>query len=225
LPASKVEGIVGMNELPPAYELKKGTCSKDSFTGGADHCTAPWVYCTDANCDQNLVESSWTPGLLVAKCSCWMPKNTNGSWIPKETAGAGCVADQVAPGKAAFGVTGGSAMCDKMKKGTLISTYGPKGKSDIGTKINAKAVKCDPKTKWAWCWGAPCKKDEFGRVICECPVTISDWDEPQYVSVSEVACEIEKGICSANGNKGPCSIIHNGSPAGESPMPALKKCE
>merc|ERR1712014_475432 len=141
------------------------------------------------------------------------------SIIPKAT-GAGCVADQVNPGKAAFGVSGGSEMCDKMKSGTLISTYGPKGTSDIGTKINAKAVKCAAKTPWAWCWGAPCTKDAFGRVICECPIVISDWDEDQYVSASEVACEVEKKL-----DEGPCSIIHNGSPAGESPMKTMPQCE
>jgi len=219
-PVSKVEDSVVLDALPSAYKLQKGTCSKDSFTLGGTECEAPWVYCTDANCDQNLVESSWTPGLLVANCYCWMPPNTNFSIIPKETAGAGCVADQVSSGKAAFGVTGGSAMCDAMKDGKLISTYGPTGTSVIGKKVHAKAVQCAAKTKWAWCWGAPCKKDEFNRVICECPITISDWDEEQYVSVSSVACDVEKAL-----DEGSCSIIHNGSPAGESPMKQMPQCE
>jgi len=229
LPASKFEGIVGLSgeELQP-YELKKGVCSKDSFTGGGMPCKAPWVYCTDANCDQKPVESSWTPGLMVAKCYCWMPNNTMESIIPRSNAGAGCVADKVSPGKAAFGFTGGKEMCQAMKKKeALVSTYGPTGKSDIGININAKAVECPARTKWAWCWGAPCKKDKWGRVICECPITVSDWDQTQYVSVSDVACDVEKAMCQdgSKNDPGSCSVIHNGSPAGESPMSKLKKCE
>merc|ERR1712014_68521 len=111
-------------------------------------------------------------------------------------------------------------MCDAMKAGKLISTYGPSGTSDIGRQIHAKAVKCPAKTKWAWCWGAPCSEDEFGLITCECPIVTSDWDEPQYVSVSDVACDIEKKL-----DEESCSVIHNGSPAGESPMKKMPQCE
>jgi len=213
-------GLGAEEALPSAYKLQKGTCNKDSFTGGGEKCDAPWVYCTDANCHQDLVESQYTPGVLAARCHCWMPKNTNFSVIPKETAGAGCVANQIAPGKAPFGVTGGSAMCEKMKEGALISTYGPTGTSDIGIKIHSKSLKCEAYTPWAWCWGAPCSKDEFGLVTCECPVVISDWNQSQFVAVSDVACSIEKKL-----GKDKCKIIHNGSPARESPMFAGTQCD
>lgn len=189
-----------------------GTCSGDAFTDGGENCFAPWVYCTDARCDDTPVVKN---GLLVAECLCWMPKNTNESIIPKATSGAACVANAVTPGSEAFGVTGGKAMCEAMKNGALISTYGP-----LGTKPPARAVKCAPKTPWAWCWGAPCKKVKGGRIICDCPVMISNYDTDQYVSVTKDVCKEEQHL-----EEEPCSLIHNGSPAGGSPMKDCPQCE
>jgi len=191
---------------------RNGTCSGDSFTGGGVNCFAPWVYCTDARCDDTPVVKD---GILVAECLCWMPKNTNQSIIPKETSGAACVANAVNPGSEAFGVTGGEAMCEAMKNGALISTYG-----ELGTKPPARAVKCAPKTPWAWCWGAPCKKVTGGRIICDCPVIVSNYDVDQYVSVTKDVCAQEQYL-----EEEPCSLIHNGSPAGGSPMKYTPQCE
>mmetsp|Transcript_3884 Transcript_3884/g.11560 ORF Transcript_3884/g.11560 Transcript_3884/m.11560 type:complete len:231 (-) Transcript_3884:265-957(-) len=195
--------------------LPDGKCQGDSFAAhGGQTCIAPWVYCTDARCDSNLTDKN---GVLVAKCLCWMPeKMLNTSWpspnvsiIPKETSGAGCVYNQVKSGSYPYSAIGGNGMCEEMKKGKLISTYGP-----LGHAPPARAVKCAPKTQWAWCWGAPCEKVD-GQIICDCPIVISNYDTDQYVSVSKDVCAEEED---------PCSLIHNGSPAGESPMGNMQQC-
>jgi len=215
--------LVKMSELPPPFmldALPDGKCQGDSFVDkGGELCIAPWVYCTDANCDSNLKEKN---GVLVAECDCWMPKtivdnpieNTsaspNLSIIPKTTSGAGCVYNAVKEGSYPFSAIGGSGMCEEMKKGKLISTYGP-----LGWAPPALAVKCAAKTQWAWCWGAPCEEID-GKIICDCPIVVSNYDTPQYVSVQTATCAKEEGC--------PCDYIHNGSPAGESPMKNMKQC-
>jgi len=205
---------------PEASPFKLGpwpnaTCSGDAFTDGGIPCIAPWVYCTDARCDSNTKVKD---GVLVAECLCWMPNNTNFSIIPKSTSGAACVGKALNPVSDLFKVTGGEEMCEQMNKGALISTYGPTGK-----KPPARALECSPRTEWAWCWGAPChnKVEEDGTVltICDCPIMISDYDTEQYVSVSKDTCSDEEAR-----NKDACSLIHNGSPAGGSPMKRMPQC-
>jgi len=208
--------------LPPPFNLDPlpdGKCQGDSFAAhGGQKCYAPWVYCTDARCDSHLQDKN---GVLIAKCLCWMPKKTlntnlvslNESIIPKETSGAGCVYNQVKAGSYPFGAIGGDGMCEEMKNGSLISTYGP-----LGHSPPARAVKCAARTQWAWCWGAPCSKVD-GQIICDCPIVISNYNTDQYVSVSKDVCLEEEGL-----EEDPCSHIHNGSPAGESPMGNMEQC-
>jgi hypothetical protein len=148
-------------------------------------------------------------GALVAECLCWQPTNTNFSILPASNAGASCVIDQITPG--AVTSTGGDAMCDAMKNGALVSTYGP-----TGWKPNLVVAECAPKTQWAWCWGAPCSISE-GDIICDCPIIITDNNATQYLSLSQQECDMEDD---------PCSFIHNSSPGGgKSPQPFLTKCE
>jgi len=198
------------SEVLPFALSENGTCSGDAFTGGGVNCFAPWVYCTDARCDDKTFVKD---GVLVAQCYCWMPSNTNQSIIPKETSGAACVSNQISPGSYPFAL-GGDKMCDEMKNGALISTYGP-----MGTKPPAVAVKCAPKTPWAWCWGAPCKRVD-GKIICDCPVMTSDYDTPQYVSIEREVCEQEDFL-----EEEACNRMHNGSPAGGAPMKKLPQCQ
>merc|ERR1711879_942324 len=116
-------------------------------------------------------------------------KSPDESIIPKETSGAGCVYNAVKEGSYPFSAIGGDGMCEEMKNGKLISTYGP-----LGWSPPARAVKCAPKTKWAWCWGAPCEMVE-GKIFCDCPIVISNYDTyDQYVSVSANVCQEEEGL-------------------------------
>jgi len=225
----KIQGLYGKrtgkiqgSELPLPFMLEAlpdGKCQGDSFADkGGQTCNAPWVYCTDARCDSTLQDKN---GVLIAKCLCWMPKKTldtklvslNESIIPKETSGAACVYNQVKAGSYPFSAIGGDGMCEEMKKGALISTYGP-----LGHAPPARAVKCAPKTQWAWCWGAPCSKVN-GQIICDCPIIISNYNTSQYVSVSKDVCAEEEGL-----EDEPCTLIHNGSPAGEAPMGNMAQC-
>jgi len=197
--------------LPHAKSGAPGTCAGDAFTDGGVNCEAPWVYCTDAVCDQ---KQKLKNGVLVVTCQCWMPTNTMWSIAPKETSGAGCVYNKVKPGSYPFSSIGGKGMCEEMKAGKLISTYGP-----LGTAPTAAALKCAPKTPWAWCWGAPCEKAKDGKVYCDCPVVVSDYPTPQYVSLQKKTCEAEGFV-----GLDKCKEIANGSPAGGSPMFMTPQC-
>lgn len=167
-------------------------------TGPAETCDAPgWVYCQDAECQEPTV----VDGVLVAKCLCWAPKNTNQSVLPGKDAGASCVINQQRTGEKL--VEGGAAMCDAIKKGSLISTWGPKGwKPPIVT------AKCGAGTAFGWCWGAPCTQ-VAGDIVCDCPMVTVDSDAAQYLSLSSQACAEESD---------PCKMTHNGDPAGSAVM-------
>jgi len=138
-------------------------------------------------------------GVLVSECLCWAPPNTNVSYAPvAENAGASCVMNHQNPDLKL--PSGGEAMCDAMKNGALVSTYGPEG-----WKPPLVFNKCPAKTQWAWCWGAPCKEID-GDIICDCPMMISDNDYDQFISISQTQCNLESD---------PCSYVHNGSPNGK----------
>merc|ERR1712187_680864 len=122
-----------------------------------------------------------------------------GSYAPiADNDGASCVMNQQNPDLNL--PSGGKEMCDAMKKGALVSTYGPEG-----WKPPLVFNKCPAKTPWAWCCGAPCNKID-GDIICDCPMMISDNDADQFISISETQCSLEKD---------PCSYVHNGSPNGK----------
>jgi len=168
-------------------------------------CEAPgWVYCQDAVCDQEPV---MVDGVLVAKCLCWAPSNTNSSILPTTMGGASCVANTI---NSALGLPqGGEEMCKAMKSGSLISTYGP-----TGWKPPLVVSECPPQTPWAWCWGAPCSMVD-GDIICDCPMMISAGGDPQFLSVSIQSCANEADTC---------KYIHNGSPSGGGIQGHLTPC-
>ncbi|CAK0854047.1 unnamed protein product [Prorocentrum cordatum] len=167
-----------------------GPCSG----GGAACEAAGWVYCQDAECSEPTV----VDGVLVAKCLCWAPKNTNTSAMPgSDNAGASCVINQQRGGTPL--PAGGTAMCDAIKDGKLISTWGPKG-----WKPPLVTSKCPAGTPFAWCWGAPCTM-EAGDIVCDCPMVTVNSTDTQYLSLSIRACADEAD---------PCSVTHNGDPAG-----------
>jgi len=177
---------------PFMVDVDGGPCS-----GGTSYmCDAPgWVYCQDAPCSEPVVKN----GVLVSECLCWAPPDTNVSYAPvAENAGASCAMNHQNP-KLKL-PSGGKEMCDAMKKGALVSTYGPKG-----WKPPLVFNKCPAKTKWAWCWGAPCNEKD-GDIICDCPMMISDNDDDQFISISQSECNLEED---------PCSYVHNGSPNGK----------
>jgi len=178
-------------ETPGPYEfIPDGPCS-----GPGTLCESPgWVYCQDAECSEPTV----VDGVLVAKCLCWAPKNTNTSILPDgENAGASCVINKQRTGAPL--PAGGKAMCDAIKEGSLISTWGPKG-----WKPPLVTSKCQAGTPFAWCWGAPCKR-EAGDIVCDCPMVSVNSDATQYLSLSSKACAEEAD---------PCTMTHNGDPAG-----------
>jgi len=199
-------GNAGDQAKPFVINPKGGACS-----GGAAVCEAPgWVYCQDARCSEPVLNEN---GILVAKCFCYQPPNVTTSIIPKgSNAGASCVMNQLDPRLKL--PAGGTAMCNAIKNGALISTYGPEA-----WKPPLVVAKCPARTPWAWCWGAPCTKDPVkDTVVCDCPMMISATNDDQYLSLSVDVCNEE----------GPhaCTMVHNSSPPGpKDPQRFLTPCE
>jgi hypothetical protein len=200
--AQAVTELVASSGKPFEIDVNGGACA-----GGSSTCDAPgWVYCQDAQCSEPKMKH----GVLVAECLCWAPPNTNKSSLPEASnAGASCVLNS--QNKDLGLPEGGKAMCDAMKKGALISTYGPEG-----WKPPLVAQACPAKTQWAWCWGAPCHKQD-GDIICDCPMMISNNKADQYISISQQACNLEEN---------PCTYVHNGSPNGKTDIQrGLPQCK
>lgn len=177
---------------------ESGTCPEDTCSDvAAESCDAPgWVFCINAKCATAAMDPKY--GKLVSKCECWQPSNTNFSIVPvRKNSGANCVMKSG---------PGGSEMCEAIKNGALISTFGPTG--DMKTPLlSLQSANCAPHTLWAWCWGAPCSKVS-GKLICDCPVMKSTNDANQSVSLAG------KAECAGD----PCNEgIHNSMPAGTSP--------
>merc|ERR1719343_442229 len=190
---SKIVLPTNKSTQPFMVDVDDGPCS-----GGTSYtCDAEgWVYCQDATCSEPVVKN----GVLVSECLCWAPpSNNNTSYAPvSENAGASCVMNHQNPSLKL--PSGGKEMCDAMKNGALVSTYGPNG-----WKPPLVFNKCPAKTPWAWCWGAPCTKKD-GDIICDCPMMISNNDDDQFISISQSQCNLESD---------PCSFVHNGSPNGK----------
>jgi len=170
-----------------------GQCDGSSTTCDA----AGWVYCQDAECAAPITKH----GVLVSECSCWQPAGVTESVLPNENAGAACVMN--AQNSSLNLPSTGAAMCEAMKGGALFSTWGPEG-----WKPPLVIGECPARTAWAWCWGAPCESRD-GDVICDCPVMISDNDQPQLLSLSQFECNKENA-----GGQSACGFMHNGSPNG-----------
>ena len=104
-----------------------------------------WVYCINANCDAKpTVDANLYGGKPYVNCACWeqstRPASTPGkqstfSILPMGTSGANCVLDNM---------EGGEEMCEAMKGGALVSTFGP-----FGWKPNTlESAVCLPRTPW-----------------------------------------------------------------------------
>ena len=107
-----------------------------------------------------------------------------------------------------------------MNAGALISTYGPEGdiydfanEDYIGPYVNGKETSnravCEPKTPWAWCWGAPCVEDHASPtgITCHCPYMESDSTEPQDLFLDQSTSCDPKPV-------DPCDTMQNSGPAG-----------
>jgi len=163
-----------------------------------------WVYCINSVCeDETTTDPLLYGGKPFNKCHCWQPTNTNSSILPHgNDGGANCVLDNG---------PGGEEMCEAMKNGALISTYGPKGTMrDPDTDLfELEAAICEPHTPWAWCWGAPCVEDPDSPtgITCHCPLMTSTNDDEQILYLAG-----ESQCSGAHGS--PCDSVHNSEPAG-----------
>jgi hypothetical protein len=83
-----------------------------------------WVFCISAICaDQPTNDVNKYNGKPFVECQCWQqevddPTTDRSILPPAEFGGANCALDSG---------PGGAAMCDAIKGGALISTYGPRG--------------------------------------------------------------------------------------------------
>jgi len=217
-PTKQTVGHDGEGELEPISITPIPIIPDDASLCGSNipyFCEAEdWVYCINANCDAKpTVDANLYGGKPYVNCACWeqstRPALTPGkqstfSILPMGTSGANCVLDNM---------EGGEEMCEAMKGGALVSTYGP-----YGWKPNTlESAVCLPRTPWSWCWGAPCIADpdsDFG-ITCHCPYMYTDTDVNQPISLAGEA------QCGAFGPLDPCNgSIHNSMPAGTSPNTA-----
>ena len=217
--ASSCSATLGPNgERPnwPSISSAGGVVASVPSPPASAPCTAPgWVFCINAVCaDQPTVDADMYNGKPFVKCSCWQPTNTDFSLVPLgPDSGANCALgqDTFAGGK------GGEEMCQAIRDGALISTYGPEGTlrggtpiSDADAPFSLEAAECRPNTPWAWCWGAPCERDEASPtgITCHCPYMTSTNNIPQPISLAG------KSECEGD----PCTgSLHNSMPAGQSP--------
>lgn len=194
-------------DLPPGW----------TGPAAAAACDAPgWVFCINAECaDEPSAKPDLYGGKPFVACSCWQPTNTNFSILPLgPDSGANCVLGQ----DTFAGGAGGEGMCQAIRDGALISTYGPGGDMRGGTPIDdaqapfsLQSAECRPNTPWAWCWGAPCELDPTSPtgITCHCPYMTSTNDAVQSISLAgQQACDVD-----------PCAgpQIYNSMPAGQSP--------
>ena len=152
----------------------------------------PWAYCIDAVCEEPIDGYS--------TCKCWTQAPGKSILPGSAQSGATCVANNEYGKDEPYG----EELCNAMKAGTLVSTFG-------GTHGNTSflpefaAASCDG--GFAYCWGATCQPDPVNPEIsiCKCPFVSSDKGAAIFIIQSQCAQQA--------GNE--CSYIHNGGP--ESP--------
>lgn len=181
-----------------------------------------WVYCIDAACglpDENGLSTcdcikqspseSKAPGTAESGATCVYQKADQENEIQKKT-------NILVPSSGLYG----QAMCDAMKDGALISTFGALSESPNAIPPFADQP-CPADTTWLYCWGAACTQNEEdmekrgpNAVQCQCP----------YVQSPEVNIQIETSQCAPeqkpNGD-GICNYLHNGNPSSETDLAAL----
>jgi len=180
----------------PGQDCPAGSCGQ---VAPGHPCEAPgWVFCLDAVCDEPSADRK--TGKLISKCKCWQPTNTNSSVLPAASnSGANCVMG-TGPG--------GNQMCEAIKGGALISTWGPTGNFLPGKK--PRMAICRPHTPWSWCWGAPCQREANGDITCDCPMMVSTNDDDQSLFLIPSECPSD-----SNPDVNPCTMgVYNSNPAG-----------
>ena len=154
-----------------------------------------WVLCAHAKCDAPTLTHRWSLSYPfyhryeVANCHCVKGGNTTDgkgrSVVPGPNYGA------LAVNGGMYG--GGQPMCDLMKSGVPISTW---GRGTSAYKASQRFVDCPKNTPFAFCWGAPCKAVEGSdaKYDCACPMyTPQEWlDNTQVISVPAEDCR--KGV-------------------------------
>lgn len=149
----------------------------------------PWVYCIDAICEEPIAGYS--------TCRCWSQAPGKSIAPGSAKSGATCV------GNNEYGKTEpyGKALCDAMKEGSLVSTFGGQyGNTSFVPEFANES--CD--SGFAYCWGALCEQDPINPdiSICKCPFVSSE--KGSVIGIIESQCAQQSGDT--------CSYIHNGGP-------------
>lgn len=149
----------------------------------------PWVYCIDAICQEPIDGYS--------TCRCWNQAPGKSIAPGSAQSGATCVGNNQYGKSEPYG----EELCNVMKSGTLVSTFGGKyGNTSFVPEF--ANVACEG--GFAYCWGAFCKQDPTNPdiAICQCPFVESSVGS--VIGVIDSQCEQQAG--------NECSYIHNGGP-------------
>jgi len=194
--------LVGLTSAASAQGVGRAQASNLTEVGctGSQSvaCSTPWVYCIDAECDANVEDK-------IAKCRCW--KQAAGPSIaPSGDSGAPCVLNALGKTNAdGQQYPTGNDICTAMGDGTLISTFGKDFKNTSYLPEFAYEY-CEPRTPFAYCYGAPCVQDPTNAdyAICDCPYVFSDSDLNQTLTVQKTQCtEGKSNICNSVLNDDP----------------------
>ena len=127
------------------------------------------MYCINAVCaDEPEVDPGKYGGAPYVKCDCWQQGEggVTESLVPAGNAGGNIVLG----GEDSFvGGAGGEGMCDAIKAGALISTFGPSGELYGGISANSTSaygmstILCLPFTPFAYWY-----EDLHTHYICTC---------------------------------------------------------
>jgi len=152
----------------------------------------PWVYCIDAICEEPINGYS--------TCRCWNQAPGKSIAPGSAQSGATCVANSQYGKKEPYG----EALCNAMKAGELVSTFGGKYGN---TSYVPEFANAECEGGFAYCWGAICKQDPSNPdiAICRCPFVSSE--------TGGAIAIIESQCAQQSGNE--CSYIHNGGPRSE----------
>jgi len=193
--------------------------------GGFACDNTPWVYCIDSLCAEPTPDG-------LSTCDCILQTSGDSRLPPKGDAGANCVYSNTGLSESFKPEIGGRStdelfgaeMCEAMKEGALISTFGKLSQSPESIPNFADEV-CPPETPFTYCWGAICTQTEADKrkrganaVQCECP----------YVRAPKVNIQVTEAQCTPEIDSDPfppttpptkpptnptCAYLHNGNPS------------
>jgi len=206
----------------PATSLTAIGCDD---VGGFQCDSTPWVYCIDSLCAEPTADG-------LSTCDCILQTSGDSRLPPSATAGANCVYSNTGLsddftseiGGRSTSELNGEEMCNAMKEGALISTFG-KLSQGPDTIPNFADERCPSETPFTYCWGAICSQTEEDKrkrganaVQCECP----------YVTAPNVNIQVTEAQCTPEINSDPfpattpptrpprnptCAYLHNGNPS------------